>query len=388
MEGGHLSYYAEHGISPVRYEMAGLGEHFDRRDALYRMAGLSPVAFRGARVLEVAPGSGQNSLYVACQHPAHYELVEPNPAGLRDIKAAYESVTVPHTVPTLQPVRLEEYAPDQLFDIVLCENWLGSLPEELAHIDKLAGLVAPGGTLVITAVPLAGFFPNVMRKLMAIRLTRDNGNFQSKTADLLEAFSPHLATIPGMTRSHEDWVHDCMVNPHYLRVALPFDTLVAAVGEEMEVLSSSPRFQTDWRWFKSMTGENRDYNKRFLDATAASILNFLDYRREFEAAPAAVAKELEVLFAGGYQQALDWETAFLEDDDDRCHDVGALLVETLTALSQTLGALDPGFKGVFEELRDVWLQTDITTEAVANMKQFNGLFGRETVYVSFTRARS
>ncbi|MGA9298697.1 MAG: hypothetical protein WBW45_00465, partial [Bradyrhizobium sp.] len=60
---GHLGYYIEHGISPVTYRTDDIGAHFDRRDSLYRSLGLPSIAFKSADVLEVAPGSGQNSLY-------------------------------------------------------------------------------------------------------------------------------------------------------------------------------------------------------------------------------------------------------------------------------------------------------------------------------------
>lgn len=384
--GGHLTFYTQHGISPVRYATAGLDEHFERRDALYRTLGLPPVAFKGARVLEVAPGSGQNSLYVACQRPAHYELVDPNPTGLHDIEAAYAALEAPHTAPTLRPVRFEDYAVDAPFDIVLCENWLGSLPTELELIRKLAGLVAPRGVLVITAVPLAGFFPNVMRKLLAIRLTAAGADFETTTERLLAAFSPHLSTIASMTRSHRDWVHDCMINPHYLRVALAFDTLLSTVGSDMEVLSSCPRFTADWRWFKAMTGAERDYNALFLAAAAANIPSFLDYRRVFPAAPGEAAGRLSDLYAAGYQQALSWEAAHLAGEQEALEATSAAIGETLDSLGKALAFLDPHYQSAFGELRAVWDQAEITSEAVAGMSQFGGLFGRETVYVSLTRS--
>jgi len=384
--GGHLAFYTRHGISPVHYASAGLGEHFQRRDALYRAVGLPPIAFKGARVLEVAPGSGQNSLYVACRHPAAYELVEPNPTGRRDIEAAYAALDAPHTAPTLRPVLFEDYDADAPFDIVLCENWLGSLPNDLDLIRKLAGLVAPGGVLVVTAVPLAGFFPNVMRKLLALRLTEAGADFEATTERLLAAFSPHLSTIAGMTRGHRDWVHDCMINPHYLHVALPFDTLLSAVGADMAVLASCPRFTTDWRWFKAMTGAARDYNARFLAAAAANIPGFLDYRREFPAVDEAAAGRLSALFATGYRQALAWQAAHLAAEQGDRAAAAAAIDETLATLGEALACLDPGYRSAYEELRALWNRAEITPEAVASPRHFGGLFGRETVYVSLTRA--
>jgi hypothetical protein len=116
---GHLSYYIQHGISPVSYRTDDIGAHFDRRDSLYRSLGLPSVAFKGADVLEVAPGSGQNSLYIATCAPASLTLVEPNPAGRRDIGAAYAGLKIPHTPPTLIAETLQRFTPERRFDIVI-----------------------------------------------------------------------------------------------------------------------------------------------------------------------------------------------------------------------------------------------------------------------------
>ena len=76
---GHLEYYTRHGINPVRYDLSDLQLHLDRRGSLYRTLGVTPLAVRGARVLEVAPGTGQNSLYLARLAPRQLDARRAEP---------------------------------------------------------------------------------------------------------------------------------------------------------------------------------------------------------------------------------------------------------------------------------------------------------------------
>lgn len=398
---GHLDYYVAHGISPVHYDIKDLSAHLQRREALYRSIGLPSVAFKGANVLEVAPGSGQNSLYVASCQPKSLTLVEPNPTGIQDIKASYQEFPLAHTKPTLITQRLQDFDPagqyakgDQgreahtlgitKYDIVICENWLGALPEECALIKKLSSLVADDGVLVLTYVPLAGFFPNVMRKLLALRAVPKETDFETKTELLVKAFGPHLATMPNMTRSHQDWVQDCMVNPHYLNVALPLKTLLAALDEKMEILGTYPRYTSDWRWFKTLTGADRKFNAVFQEAEAANLSNFIDHRYVRNAFPKDQAASLYESFAQVHSLAVLWQSAHLDENPEKAR-LANDIVEQLEMITTHLKSLDPELANDVSELKLLWQQDQITISDIASMQKFNGLFGRETVYIALTK---
>lgn len=378
-EQGILPYYERQGISPVRYRMDSVQEHFDRRDSLYRSLGLPPAAFRGSRVLEVAAGSGQNSLYIASCLPRSFDLLEPNPAGIRDIREAYGSFRRPHTAPVLHEVRLEDFTARDKFDIVVCENWLGSLPQDSGLIETLASLVSPGGVLVMTCVPVAGFFPNLMRKLLALRLIDRGQSFERQSARLVDMFSPHLTTMADMTRSHRDWVHDTMLLPSYLQIALPPEKLLDAVGGRMEVLATFPRFTPDWRWFKSLTGEKRRFNEQMLNAYRENLHNFIDYRKTWPARPAHENAGLNAAFAALYDTA----TAAVREDilAASVNDIGAQLSAVLAGLEP----VDRDVHAAVAELKSVWQHPQLSPDMVRDMRTFSPLFGRETVYISFTR---
>lgn len=382
--GGHLEYYKKHGISPVSYKAENIRTHLERRDSLYRSIGLPPVSFKGVRILEVAPGTGQNSLYPAMCEPYSLDLVEPNPAGLAAIKKTYESFALPHTQPRVHPVRLEEFQPDGQFDIVLCENWLGDLPHELKLIGKLASFVAPGGVLVLTFMPYIGFFPNIMRKLIALRLVPQTLDFEAKTSALVEAFGPHLSTIASMTRSHRDWVHDCMINPHYLNVVLPLESVLDAVGPEMEVLGTFPRASSDWRWFKALTGPERKFNEMLKKSLSEESHNFLDYRKLWPKRPADKNDKLEATCTALHTAARAWQAAF-ETSDTRLETHTATISRLLDEIAPLLAEIDRDLMEAISELKSVWNAQAITDVMVSDMKAFGALFGRETVYLSLTR---
>jgi predicted O-methyltransferase YrrM len=46
---------------------------------------ISSSDFSGKKVIEIGPGTGQNSLHIASLKPAMITLVEPNPTGVKGI---------------------------------------------------------------------------------------------------------------------------------------------------------------------------------------------------------------------------------------------------------------------------------------------------------------
>jgi hypothetical protein len=136
----HLKFYTDNKISPVRQEVKSIDQLLEYRASLYRSIGILPLTIESSDVLEVAPGSGQNSLFIASCIPNSYSLVEPNPTAVGDIKDAYRKFKHKHTKPTRIPQMLEYYSPKKQFDIVVCENWLGRKNYERRLFKKLLGL--------------------------------------------------------------------------------------------------------------------------------------------------------------------------------------------------------------------------------------------------------
>src|SRR5262249_26115480 len=113
---------------------------------------------------------------------------------------------------------------------------------------------------------------------LTCRIDRPDADFATRTGILTRAFGPHLETIPAMTRTHTDWVHDNVMNPAYFGILLTVPMVLEELGDRFDVYGVSPRFATDWRWFKSQCGRQREFNDHFRNEYHASLHNFLDYR--------------------------------------------------------------------------------------------------------------
>ena len=379
----HLQFYEKHSISPVRYDDSDLTAHLQRREALYRSLGVLPGLIHGARVLEVAAGSGQNSLYVASQFPRELVLVEPNAVGFDEITALYESPAIDCASPEVHRLKLEDFQDDEPFDLVLCENWLGALEHERGLLRKLVGMVAPGGVLVVTAISPAGLIPNLLRRALAAKLVHPGRSFEERTQELIAAFTSHLATIGSMTRTPTHWVQDNLINPAYFDLSLTLDLLIRTAGDELQVVGTNPQFREDWRWFKSMFGSEREYNEHCRENYLRRTQYFFDYRIDPSVDELAAHPRLDAL-----GERLNGAVRALEQDLSSDAGSATAEAELLALVGDIADELEGrplrAQQGVLE-VGSLLARQAIVAQDVADMDSFRGLFGRETFYVSMQR---
>ncbi len=380
----HLEYYRQHGIAPVRYDLSSMDAHLQRREALYNKLGILPFAFKGASVLEVAAGTGHNSLYLAQLKPARLLLLEPNATAVEHIDAAYAGFVLPHTAPEIVTQTLQEFEPSESFDVVLCENWLGNSDHELALLDKLSHLVVPGGALVVTTVAPIGFVPNLLRRFLVPYLVSPDMDFEVKSEVLEKAFAPHLNTLGAMTRNARDWVQDNMLNPAYFGLCLSIPTVIARLRANFDVVGASPSFAEDWRWFKSLAGVDRAINGHILDEYWRKAHNYLDHRQPASLGDPDAANHLERLayeILAAVEAHEDTHIAYQTHVPSAAEKVRELLVEFIGALPAEL----PAVKALQEFADLAFGLPAVVVDAVSQMKHFNSLFGRETSYLSLVR---
>ncbi len=373
-----LKYYIDKGISPVNYYAKNTNEHLARRKSLYNMLGIPSIAIKNSRVLEIAAGSGQNSLYISSERPIEFVIVEPNPAALEQISTNFTGLPPNYTPPTVLPLKVEDFKPQSNFDIVICENWLGSSNDEINLLNRISDYVSSNGILIITILSIVGWLPNLFRHLLLNSLLdsyKIKLSYTDKFEIALSAFEKHLATLSSMTRSREDWIRDNMINPTYLDQGLTLELVLKNLQSNgFSVLGTAPQFYSEWRWFKQLDLDPVSKNIAALNAQDLNNFMFLDYRFTQNNSPGNNfdGKKFELI----------------------CKDIllsmqlnlnKKIMLKKISELNPIFQRFFPNLSSSLTEVLLLLSQDCITIEDIASMKNFKNWFGRETLYLSLQR---
>ena len=373
----HLDYYLGKNISPVEQDISDFGRHLDRREALYRSLGIYSNAIKGKRVLEVGPGSGQNSLHVAHSMPEELVLVEPNPKGREQIKENYRSMNLPHVEPIIDPTNFIDYKrKGEKFDIAIAECWLGRTSPGLDMLRKLLDSVTLGGVVIATASPNVGLLATTCRAALAYRLIRETEmSFEEKTKTLVEAFSGHLDTLDNMSRLQLDWVQDNLLNPAVLtEVIHPIELLT--LYENANILGTYPLIFESWEWYKNLYGKNLNRDRVWTQQYWEKSHNFLDVNTISGPKNPDSNRLLETTSRSLSERVIKIREH--ESPDFKLIQIAEEIKDLLPKeYSQVIKALD--------EWEDIYSKDKISVENIKNMPFFSKWFGRELVYMSFVR---
>ncbi len=367
-----VDFYAANKIAPVHQDISDLGQHFERREALYRHLGIPAGLMRGKSVIEFGPGTGQNAIYTASLDPSRYVLVDGNPTGLQETS---ETLTryCPDYGFEIRESLIEAFETEERFDLVLCEGVIPFQVNPAAFARHVAQFVAPGGLLVITCIDGVSFLGESTRRLIADSLIDFGAPAEARLAALRPVFAPHLATLKGMSRLIDDWLYDNILVP-YSGSLFSIPDAIGALDADFDVYGSSPSFLSDWRWYKQLTGDERRYNARAIALYHQHLLNLIDYR----ATPAAHAAELgeKVLYRATalFEQMNAMETANdlsgMPQAAAKVGDIAELVADYSPATAQSLLEVAKFLK---------------QPNAAPDFESFISFFGRGQQYVSFTR---
>jgi SAM-dependent methyltransferase len=288
-----VDFYRANQISPVAQDIADRTRHFERRDALYRHLGLVPGFLKGKRVLEFGPGSGHNALHTLSLAPAHYVLVDGNPTGLDRSRVLLAGEPNAGALDFVESM-IEDFRADGTFDLVLCEGVIPFQIDPPAFLRQVARAAAPGGVVIATTADPVSYLPEILRKLMARLIVPGDAPAERQLAALRPIFKSHLANLAGMSRSADDWILDQLVQP-WVGEMLSIEDAILALDAEFDVHGTSPRFLTDWRWYKSIHGEDRRWNATAINSYLANLHSLLDHRVTFAPRDPAANRRLLTL---------------------------------------------------------------------------------------------
>lgn len=375
-----VDFYKKHGISPVRQDISNLETHFTRRAGLYRHLGILPQFVRGRSVLEIGPGGGFNSLYTATLQPSRYVLLEPNPTGVTHIEKVFGQFPPLRKKIEISGKLVEDYDTTDRFDFVLCEGMLAlaGVKDPSALLRTVAKFVAPGGgVLVITCIDAISDFPETLRRLFAQLLINPRDPLEKQAATLTPVFGPHLKTLAGMSRPHDDWAIDNLLNPASIGPYLPIFDAIEALEPEFEFYGASPHFATDWRWYKSLGPDTTEYSRRGLEQYWRNAHNLFDYRRTFPPRDAAANQEL-------YGQCDETRVLVRGYEQTRDRGIVPKIQARLKDIERAARAFSSEVGDALEEAHDLLTATP-DPKAVAASTHFGPWFGRGQQYLSFSR---
>jgi len=272
-----IDFYRSNKISPVRQHLDNLESHFSRRRLLYQYLGIAPNYITGSDIIEFGPGSGHNALYTSSLQPKRYVLVDGNEYGLDDCKLNIKNYFPDSLAHEFIHSRIEEFDSSDEFDLVLCEGVIPHQVNPSLFLEHIAENVKTGGMIVITTADYVSSLSEVLRKMMCVYYVDMNIPAVEQVEPLKAVFSSHLDTLVGMSRFYDDWLYDNMIHKWKNRLFSMADA-INTLANTFYVQSSSPKFITDWRWYKDICVGNVGINERAIQQYHENVINFIDFR--------------------------------------------------------------------------------------------------------------
>ena len=121
--------------------------------------------------------------------------------------------------------------------------------------------------------------------------------------------------------------------------------MISCLNGKYYIYGSSPRFLIDWRWYKDLVGDNREFNELALANYYQNNLNLLDSHFELSEHTVAFGKKLEELGS----QARDLISRIEHGDESVWQDLFTLMqelcvqIEKLAPLTSSCNTRGCGF---------------------------------------------
>lgn len=194
---------------------------------------------------------------------------------------------------------------------------------------------------------------------------------------MLPIFSPHLQSLPGISRRFDDWIIDNLINPASVGELVSFAKCLDYLSDRYDVLSTSPRFITDWTWYKKAALDINFFNRVAYECYWHNLHNFMDYRCTYPPRLETENRSLSSRCEEIHHQIREYERT--------CNtSIRQQIVANLHVLQQEISYL-PTVAEALAEVEGWLLAPSIDLQAVSNSEKFGAWFGRAALYMSLIR---
>jgi 2-polyprenyl-3-methyl-5-hydroxy-6-metoxy-1,4-benzoquinol methylase len=255
-----IDFYNSIGFAPTSQQSDLMVEHKQNRDNLYRKLGIHASTWANTSVLEVGPGSGENSIDLIARGIRSLSLVDAVPAVLEKIKDRLPG----EAKVKYQLLDLSDSIIDGNFEIVVCEGVIPFQLDPKNFVRNVSNSVKYSGLLLITTADSVSSLSEVLRRYIAHKLLAiDTPNLNN----IVNFFAEDFAALPRMTRNPKDWVLDSIVNPWVGNFFSIDDATQALLYHGFQPVSQTPSIAEDLGWYKeesSNTKVAQDWGNMYL----------------------------------------------------------------------------------------------------------------------------
>jgi len=367
-----VDFYNKHNISPVSQNISNLEEHFQRRNSLLAGLGIPSAFINGSSVLEFGAGSGHNSTYIASLSPDKYHLVDGSNVGIRETERILSEYKI-NDLEIIQSLFLD-YSSNSLFDLVWAEGCIPHQANSICILKHLSQYTKKSGIFVITTINGISHLSETIRRLVSHMHINSIEAIDAKVKAVRPLHEKHLQYLKGMSRPVDDWILDVIIQPLHKSKLFSIPDAIDVLQNEYDIYGTSPRFITDWRWYKDIIGTDRGFNKTALDSYYQNNLNLIDYRFTFPAHASEYGINLERLCNNS------WSIMSSIQNGDTTQWDG--FINLLNDISSVVKIKSPETSRAITEA-SFWLQNGAPLNQ--KLKYFPRWWGRGQQYASFIR---
>lgn len=365
-----IDFYTQIGFAPTSQQDGQVLKHKKNRTNLYRKLGLHPGVFNGASILEIGPGSGENSIDLLDRGIRSLKLVDGVSVVLESLKARIETKT---------PVSYELYdasvppSPDiETFDIVICEGVIPFQLDPIVFFQNISKSVVPGGIVLVTTNDAVSTLSEILRRISAHLLFQVNG---SNTQSLVDFFQEDFQSLTNMSRKPSNWVLDSIQNPWVGKMFSIQDALTA-LANDFRPISMTPSLHADLDWYKEINN-NSSETAKWISSYQQNLHLLIDFRVN-EQSPvdsisnlrlhelcSAIYLQMQGLVSGGLQDARQLIMESLKSIVEECEQLNFTTKQSLISYLEFLKSRD-----------------------AQSLKDFRLFWGRGQQYICFERTKT